>query len=531
MSYPGVVAAGNPRTAQIGVQIMEAGGNAIDAAVAANFAAFVTEPILTSPFGGGFATVAGGSHEPSIYDFFANTPGLGLPAIKTQDELDFKEVCVDFGATTQTFYVGRGAMGVTSMLPGLTRLHREHGRLPLETVVSPTIKLAQDGALVTLGVASFMKVLEPILRFTPAAEALFAPKGETMSEGDSFLTPNLAKVLQRLIRGDTVIDDDTVLKSFGAPYGNLTKEDLQKAEVIRRTPLSVPVGHTEVLLNPPPSSGGLLVGFSLRLLDGVKPSVWQDDLQTACHITAATAITNQARARDLDSVLNDPSVDMDAVGRHFLSDTYLDQWREDFFRLAREGFFDDDIEMRHHGSTTHISVVDREGTACSITTSNGEGCGYLVPGAGVLANNFMGEGDLHPHGFFSQPAGQRLTSMMCPTIVLEDGLPDLVLGTGGSNRIRTAVTQVITHHVLRGLSIEEAVRMPRLHYEGRCLVMEHRGPGREWSEKVLRGLQKRVHETVIFENPNMYFGGVHAVDGKGHGFGDPRRSGAVSITR
>ncbi|MEZ4270772.1 MAG: gamma-glutamyltransferase [Myxococcota bacterium] len=182
------------------------------------------------------------------------------------------------------------------------------------------------------------------------------------------------------------------------------------------------------------------------------------------------------------------------------------------------------------GSTTHISVLDNSAMACSITTSNGEGCGYVVPGTGAMANNFMGEEDLHPEGFHTQPAGKRLSSMMCPTVVCRDGQPVLVLGTGGSNRIRTAILQILVHHLLRHQPIEQVIAAPRLHFEGSRLYVERRGLNNTiLPTSVLETLQRHNPETIIFDTPNMFFGGVHAVAAGGHGAGDARRGGAIRV--
>src|SRR5690606_6928921 len=131
--------------------------------------------------------------------------------------------------------------------------------------------------------------------------------------------------------------------------------------------------------------------------------------------------------------------------REFLSEAHMAPWRQRFLRAAHEGPKGLNHPMMDLGGTTHISAVDADGLCCAITSSNGEGCGWVVPGTGALANNFMGEEDLHPGGFHMHPAGRRLTSMMSPTVVLHRGKPDVILGTGGSNRIRTALLQVLVH--------------------------------------------------------------------------------------
>lgn len=518
----GVVAAGDERTAGVGVDILRRGGNAVDAAVAANFAAFVAEPVLTAPFGGGFAIVAGPGMAPRIYDCFANGPGLGLDG--ADGELDFREAVVDFGAATQVFHVGRGAYACSSLLPGLVALHADHGCLPLVEVTEPAITMARRGEPISANIEGFIKVLEPILRLSRGSEALFAPRGSLLCKGDAFDNPDLAALLTRVGNGEPPVVREKLLAAFGPPHGRLTREDLDGCAVHRRVPVRAAVGDCEVLLNPPPSAGGALIAFALRLLETVPASVWQSEIECALHLVAAMAVSNAARVDVLDAALE--AGDENAAGT-LLGDESIDRWRLHFARVLKEGAQSEPPAPTPLGSTTHISILDAAGLACGITSSNGEGCGHLVPGAGAMANNFMGEEDLHPRGFHRHPPGRRLTSMMCPAVVLRDGVPVLVLGSGGSNRIRTAVMQVIVHHVLRGLTIEEAVRAPRLHYEGDCLYLERQGGGREVAPSVIEALGRFVPTTVIFETANFYFGGVHAVDGRGKGAGDPRRGGVV----
>jgi gamma-glutamyltranspeptidase/glutathione hydrolase len=172
------------------------------------------------------------------------------------------------------------------------------------------------------------------------------------------------------------------------------------------------------------------------------------------------------------------------------------------------------------GSTTHISVLDERGNACGVTCSNGEGSAVVVPGTGVHLNNMLGEQDLNPLGFHRHPAGRRLPSMMAPTVVMRDGAAELVLGSGGSNRIRSAIVQTIVNLVDREMDVEDAVRAPRLHFEDGVVYAE---PGIDLDE-----VERTGHTVARFRDLNMFFGGVQAVHGAPPaGAGDPRRGGAV----
>jgi gamma-glutamyltranspeptidase/glutathione hydrolase len=171
------------------------------------------------------------------------------------------------------------------------------------------------------------------------------------------------------------------------------------------------------------------------------------------------------------------------------------------------------------GSTTHISVLDAQGRACSVTCSNGEGSGVLVPGTGIHLNNMMGEQDLNPLGFHRHPAGRRMPSMMAPSVVLHEGQVELVLGSAGSNRIRSALLQTIVGVVDHGLTACAAVEAPRVHFEDGTLYAE---PGID--------LESLKDPLVEFGDLNLFFGGVQAVlrrDAAIEGAGDPRRGGVA----
>ena len=171
--------------------------------------------------------------------------------------------------------------------------------------------------------------------------------------------------------------------------------------------------------------------------------------------------------------------------------------------------------------TTHVSVVDCEGNVASMTTSNGEGSGYIVPGTGIMLNNMMGEDDLHPDGFHASPPGQRVASMMSPSLLENQGRVELVIGSGGSKRIRTAITQVVSNVVDFGRELREAVEAPRMHWDGETMQVE---PG--VSESALALLRDRM-DVNVWQARNVYFGGVHAVMPAGRAAGDPRRGGAA----
>ena len=239
--------------------------------------------------------------------------------------------------------------------------------------------------------------------------------------------------------------------------------------------------------NPPPSAGGTLLAYALALLDrGPAPPTLRGVVQ------AMAAAQSERTAGFLEG-------------------------------LAQEGFLERFLATRL-GATTHISVLDADGCACSTTASNGEGSGEVVPGTGMHINNVMGEQDLNPLGFHRSAAGRRMPSMMAPSIVMHDGEVELVLGSAGSNRIRSALLQTIVGVVDHGMTARQAVDAPRVHFEDGTLFAE---PGIDLATVVEEGLR-----VVPFGALNLFFGGVQAVHrraGRLTGAGDPRRGG-VSVS-
>jgi gamma-glutamyltranspeptidase/glutathione hydrolase len=177
---------------------------------------------------------------------------------------------------------------------------------------------------------------------------------------------------------------------------------------------------------------------------------------------------------------------------------------------------------RSSGGTTHVSVCDGEGNAASMTTSNGEGSGYLVPGTGIMLNNMLGEDDLHPEGFHASPPGERVSSMMSPCLLLGAEGVRLVAGSGGSKRIRTAMLQALCAVVDFAAPVQETVEFPRLHWDGERVQVE---PG--FPEAALEALRSRW-ELNLWPERNVYFGGVNAAAPDGQAAGDPRRGGAAA---
>jgi gamma-glutamyltranspeptidase / glutathione hydrolase len=481
----GVVAAGHPLTARAGAEVLRNGGNAVDAAVGAMLTSFAAEPLLTGLGAGGHMLVAGGGEEPALLDFFVQAPARALDG----SAAELEAVDVSFGDAVQVFYIGPASCGVYGTPAGVCAAVARWGTVPLAELAAPAAELAHAGVRLNAGQAYIAEILTDLLRSTPECAALWAPAGRVLREGELLVNPELGHALERLgedgaepfYRGDIA---EAVCDWLEARGGSLDREELASYRAIVRAPVSIGYRDRQVLTNPPPSAGGTLLAYSLALLDrGQAPPSLEEVL----------AAMEAAQAERTPEFVEG---------------------------LARDGFLERFLAAKL-GSTTHISVLDSDGRACSVTCTNGEGSGVVVPGTGMHINNVMGEEDLNPLGFHRHPAGRRMPSMMAPSIVLCDGEVELVLGSAGSNRIRSALLQTIIGVVDHGLGVREAVDAPRAHVEGGVVYHE---PGID-----LRA-RDPDREVVRFHSLNLFFGGVQAVhsrDGRLTGAGDSRRGGVA----
>jgi len=478
----GVVAAGHRLTAEAGADVLRRGGNAFDAVVAALTMACVCEPVLCSPGAGGFAMIRDGeSREVSVIDFFAHTPLERRPEAVAASGV--REVHADFGTATQAFHIGPATSATPGFFDGVEAIHRRGATVPLDQLVASAVAAARNGIEVTPFQHHLSTVVATILTATRSAAELFAPGGNVIEAGDRFRNPGLADALETLARdgfADSAVGSACLATQAGQGY--LTDADFDAYEPVERRPLTIGVGESTVHLNPLPAAGGTLIAHTLDQLDGSDPVA----------VARAVAATGEVR-RQSDGTLTDLST----------------------------------LPLRQRG-TTHVSVVDADGTACSVTVSNGEGNGELVDGFGFMLNNILGEEDVNPAGASTWPTDVRLSSMMCPTIIEGPDGGVTALGSGGSNRIRSAIAQVVLRLCVDGDGLAAAVAAPRVHVEGDHLDFED-----------LFGAALRARLCGEFADHrgwpqrDLFFGGVHTVrrtyDGAFSGVGDIRRDGVAVV--
>jgi gamma-glutamyltranspeptidase / glutathione hydrolase len=500
----GVVAGGHPLTAEAGARVLREGGNAVDAAVAASLMSFAAESPLTGPGAGGFMLVHTADGEDHLLDFFVAAPGLGLdkpePAELTPAKVWWNE------GSFQLFHIGASSCGAYGNARGLSQALDRFGTMPLSELVGEPARAAREGVEVSEVQEYLFKILDPLLAAEPEGRAIYNPHGRALRAGEKVRIPELGDLLERLgqegpdflYTGDVAAAvSDWVLERGGL----ITREDLASYEVIDREPARARYRGREVITNPPPSSGGILIAYALDLLG---------QLNRPADVRALVQVMDETnRTRTVE----------------FVDSLHSEGFMERF--LARDAIASaaDEVHSRL-GSTTHISVLDADGGCASLTCSNGSSSGVIVPGTGVHLNNMLGEADLNPHGYHRHPPGRRIPSMMAPTVVLRGGEPEVALGSAGSNRIRSAILQTIIRVVDDGMSASEAVDSPRVHFESGVVDAE---PGID--EAQLEALERDGWKISRWVERNLYFGGVQAVardpeTGELSGGGDPRRGGA-----
>lgn len=498
----GTISAGDEKTARAGKEMLKLGGNAYDAMCACLLAAPLCEPILTSLGGGGFMLSTQDGKEPKVYDFFVDVPPKDI------DNPEFYPIEVDFGTTVQEFHIGCGSVAVPGVLKGIWKIYEDLCSLPMETIIKPACDYAKNGIYLSKVQADFLKLLTPIFMSTKPSRDIYTRDGKLIDETQLFKNQDYAIFLKEFAKkGSDLFYEgeisDEIEKVSTENRGLLTKKILQNYKVIKKSPLKFRYKDFDIYTNPPPSSGGILTAFSLLLLEDEKLGNYREQNYFQ-KLIEAQEITREFRKQKVDEFLHTNNL------RDVLSDDrLLDSYKKSFKKRVNQW-----------GNTTHISIIDSFGNGASVTTTNGEASGYIVPHTGIMLNNMLGEEDLNPHGFFGWQSGIRLPSMMAPTALMRDGKLELLLGSAGSNRIRSALLQTILNYTHFKMSVQEAINEPRIHYENGMIFTEP-------PLHVELGGLKDIYELNEFKSLNLFFGGVQAVNADFDGGADPRRGACV----
>ena len=526
----GIVAGGSQQTVDAGAAMLRQGGNAVDAAVAAAFACYLGEIMLATPGGGGFALVDGPGRDPVLYDFFCSTPGQGEDR-RGSGAMDFAPITVVYESGTSVYHLGRASSAVPGDIAGLTQLLADAGTMPLDAVLQPAIRLARDGFTLNDYHAYLIKLVDVIFSYDASCLQVYAPQGHWIEAGETYTNPRLAETLARIAaEGPATFYTGALAADIAADQqahgGLITADDLAAYRVIKRQPLRFDYqGHT-IYTNPPPSLGGILIAYAMQLRG-------RADLRRMAHNDADHAVllaeiqrqVTVARLRDDPGALTAP----EAWAAWLDGDRQASDWAAVVMALAGGGGrLRGPHEPDGPKSTTHISAIDDSGLCVGLSMTAGETAGYMVGDTGILMNNMLGEEELNPHGFHQWSPGERLPSMMAPTIVSDAGGMRLIVGSGGAARLRTAISQLLSNVLDWGLPVDQAVSRPRVHLQDDVVHLEGGYDPAEADQIEARGYDVSRWPDIAF-----YFGGTHVAlrdgDGRFSGAGDARRGGAVAV--
>jgi gamma-glutamyltranspeptidase / glutathione hydrolase len=475
----GMVVSVHHLAADAGVDILRAGGNAIDAAVATGFALAVVHPLAGNLGGGGFLLLRTHDGKSTFIDFREKAP---LAATETMYQDSKGNVIEDASV------IGYRSIATPGSVAGLVYAERKYGKLDLKQVMAPAIKLASEGFTLTAEEAH--ELLDSDLARFPASRLIFQRDGAYYKTGETFKQPELARTLERISADPDdfyhgklareLVDD---LKKGG---GLLTLEDLAQYTVVERTPVTGTFHNYSIISAPPPSSGGIVLLSALNILEGFDSQRLRDRTAPSMHLIAEAY---RRAYMDRADYLGDPDYNQIPVAE-LISKKYAGAWRNSIsFDAANQsatlhrpaGFLPPAPKWAGHrresSDTTHYSVVDSEGNAVAVTTTLNDVFGSRVTAGslGFLLNDEMDDfaskmGAPNMFGLIQGPAnaivpGKRPLSSMTPTIVLEDGKLRYVLGSPGGARIISTVGNIFLSVAEGGLNIQEAVDAPRFHHQ------------------------------------------------------------------
>lgn len=468
----GMVASQEALASAIGRDILQQGGNAVDAAVAVGFALAVTLPRAGNIGGGGFMLIHDAKKNETIaIDYREKAPKAA-----------FRDMYLDENGNAdeeRSRYHGL-AVGVPGTVDGLLLALAEHGTMTREQVLAPAIRLAEEGFTVTPGLSSSLQGLTERMRKWPSTAKIFYHEdGRALQPGETLKQPELAASLRRIAaqgrdgfyQGETA---DKIIAAIKGAGGTMTAEDLRDYHSVKREPVRGDYRGYEIVSMPPPSSGGIHIIQILNILEGYDLHASGANTAKTIHLMAEAM---QLAYADRAEYLGDPDFIKIPV-KGLTSQKYADSLRAKIDPdKARPG-----AEIRHSDplpyesdQTTHYSVVDKDGNAVAntYTLNFSYGTGLVAEGTGILLNNEMDDFSAKPgvpngYGLIggdanAVEAGKRPLSSMSPTIVFKDGKPFLVTGSPGGSRIITTVLQIISNVIDHDMNIAEATHAPRIH--------------------------------------------------------------------
>src|SRR5215217_592352 len=529
----GMVVAQEARAAKIGVEVLEKGGNAVDAAVATGFAMAVTYPRAGNIGGGGYMVIHLADRDRNIAIDYRET----APAATTRDIFLDENGAADPRKSRD----GGLAIGVPGTVAGLALAHRRYGsgRLTLAQLIAPAIKLAREGIPIEADVAdSLPGVQRRVGRWPSSAKIFLKPDGSALGPGDTLLQRDLADTLEAIARnGPRAFYEGAIAEKIAAAVqaagGIMTADDLRDYKPILRRPVRGTYRGHQIISMPPSSSGGVVLIEMLNILEGYKLSVLDGAAREHLLIEAM-----KRGYADRAAYLGDPAVVTAPIAR-LMSKRYAATLRRSIdlaHATPANEIHAEIVPPREGENTTHYSVVDRYGNAVAntYTLNFSYGVGLVAEGTGVLLNNELDDFAAKPlvpnaYGLIGGDAnapgpGKRPLSSMSPTIVLKNGHPVLVTGSPGGSRITTTVLQIVVNVIDLKMPVADAVAAPRIHHQwSPDQVSVERG----LSADIMRALEERGHK--VREGPPRTSANSIQITPRGFvGAADPRTRGALA---
>ncbi len=487
-------------------ELAEAGGNAVDCALAAALVAMNTEPGVCALAGSAFITVWTEGGEPSTIDGNVAVPGAGLAEeARGQGAV---AVSMEYGGGIETL-VGPGSVSVPGSLAAIELAWKKYGNASWKDLFAPTIRAVRDGFPLPTACRYYLGYSGDCIfgRSDDGYKALHHEDGSLREVGRSIVIPHLADTLEAISREGARLFYEGELGAAISDHcrdgdGMLTREDLTSYRAIERNPLIAEIGGWSIATNPPPAIGGAVLSALLLACSGIRDREWNRD-------SLRQLIESQRACLDFRTKTLDLADDLDAEVARLIA-------------MARSGQL---LSRWTSASTVHTSVVDSAGTGCAITASSGYGSGEMPAGTGLWLNNCLGEIELNRRGLDAGPVGSRLPSNMAPSVARRDGSV-LAVGSPGADRITTAMQQFLINYLLFEMPLDEAIAHPRVHVDtsaSRVRLMAE--PGLDLPETDL--------PVVEFPLIGMYFGGIGAaVFSPSVGLAsaaDPRREGGTCL--
>jgi len=479
-----VVASVHGLASQAGADMMKAGGNAIDAAVATGFALAVVHPQAGNLGGGGFMLIRMADGKVHFIDFREKAPAAATENMY----LDAKGEVIPNASL-----LGYKSAGVPGSVAGLVYAEKKYGKLSLPQVMAPAIKLAQDGFVLAWEDADDLH--DKHLAEFPESRRIFQRDGDFFKQGEVLRQPELAQTLQHIASDPDDFYKGAMARQIAVAVqkggGLITTDDLARYEVKEREPVRGTYRGYEIISAPPPSSGGVMLIETLNILEGYNLALLGNRSANSLHLAAEAF---RRASFDKSEFMGDPDFSKIPVAQ-LIDKRYAEAWRDSIDlhhaspsnTLKRPEIFSrlEQYAATHQQNpvgpddpqTTHFSVVDQAGNAVAVTTTLNDDFGSraTVPGMGFLLNDEMDDfaskqGVPNLYGLIQGPAnaiapGKRPLSSMVPTIVVKDGKPFLVLGSPGGARIPTTVANILMGVIDYGMDIQEAVNAPRFHHQ------------------------------------------------------------------